>query len=88
MLTVTGAAVAFGRVTALDGIDLHVATGEVLAILGPSGCGKSTLLRAVAGLQPLGAGVVCWDGEQILDWFLKERPAPKPRKRRAKRKKA
>ncbi len=32
-------------------------------------------------------GVVCWDGEQILDWFLQERPAPKPKKTRAKKKK-
>ena len=66
MLTVSGAAVAFGRVTALDRIDLEVATGEVVAILGPSGCGKSTLLRAVAGLQPLDAGEVCWDGEDLV----------------------
>ena len=66
MLTVRGATVAFGRVTALDRIDLQVATGEVVAILGPSGCGKSTLLRAVAGLQPLDAGEVCWDGEDLV----------------------
>ena len=66
MLTVSGASVAFGRVTALDRIDLQVATGEVVAILGPSGCGKSTLLRAVAGLQPLDAGEVCWDGEDLV----------------------
>ena len=66
MLTVSGATVAFGRVTALDRIDLQVATGEVVAILGPSGCGKSTLLRAVAGLQPLDAGEVCWDGEDLF----------------------
>ena len=65
MLTVNGATVTFGRVTALDGIDLEVATGEVVAILGPSGCGKSTLLRAVAGLQPLDAGEVRWDGEDL-----------------------
>ena len=65
MLTVSGATVSFGRVTAIDGIDLEVATGEVVAILGPSGCGKSTLLRAVAGLQPLGAGEVRWDGEDL-----------------------
>ncbi len=32
-------------------------------------------------------GVVCWDGEQILDWFLQERPAPKPRKRKSATKK-
>ena len=65
MLSVSGAVVAFGRVRALDGIDLEVATGEVVAILGPSGCGKSTLLRAVAGLQPLDAGDVRWDGEDL-----------------------
>ena len=66
MLTVSGATVSFGRVRALDGIDLEVAAGEVVAILGPSGCGKSTLLRAVAGLQPLDSGEVCWDGEDLV----------------------
>lgn len=65
MLTVNGATVTFGRVRALDGVDLEVATGEVVAILGPSGCGKSTLLRAVAGLQPLDSGEVHWDGEDL-----------------------
>ena len=65
MLTVRSATVTFGRVKALDGVDLEVATGEVVAILGPSGCGKSTLLRAVAGLQPLDAGDVRWDSEDL-----------------------
>jgi NitT/TauT family transport system ATP-binding protein len=40
------------QVTALDGIDLDVATGEFVCLLGPSGCGKSTLLNAVAGFSP------------------------------------
>lgn len=65
MLTVKGVTVAFGRVKALDAIDLQVATGEVVAILGPSGCGKSTLLRAVAGLQPLDEGEVRWDHHDL-----------------------
>jgi len=65
VLTVDGATVLFGRVTALDGVDLEVATGEVVAILGPSGCGKSTLLRTVAGLQPLDSGEVRWNGEDL-----------------------
>ena len=66
MLSVSGAVVAFGRARALDGLDLEVNEGEVVAILGPSGCGKSTLLRAVAGLQPLDAGEVRWDGEDLV----------------------
>ncbi|HEY0215904.1 MAG TPA: ABC transporter ATP-binding protein [Cellulomonas sp.] len=48
-------------VTAVDGVDLDVPTGQVLALLGPSGCGKSSLLRAVAGLEPAADGVVRWD---------------------------
>ncbi|HET8672718.1 MAG TPA: ABC transporter ATP-binding protein [Thermoleophilaceae bacterium] len=39
------------QVTALDGLDLEVREGEVVAVVGPSGCGKSTLLELFAGLQ-------------------------------------
>ncbi|UZN03599.1 ABC transporter ATP-binding protein [Cellulomonas sp. S1-8] len=52
---------------AVDGVDLTVPTGEVLALLGPSGCGKSSLLRAVAGLEPVAAGDVAWDGVSVAD---------------------
>jgi NitT/TauT family transport system permease protein len=43
---------------ALDGIDLAVSAGELVAVVGPSGCGKSTLLRLVAGLEQPTAGTV------------------------------
>ena len=46
-------------------VDLELPDGQVLAVLGPSGCGKSTLLRAVAGLEPLAAGAVSWDGGDL-----------------------
>jgi ABC-2 type transport system ATP-binding protein len=41
----------YGRLTALDGVDLEVPEGSVYALLGPNGAGKSTLLRAIAGLS-------------------------------------
>ncbi|WNB85749.1 ABC transporter ATP-binding protein [Cellulomonas sp. ATA003] len=56
-----------GPTTAVDGVSLDVAPGEVVALLGPSGCGKSSLLRAVAGLEPPVAGSVRWDGADLAD---------------------
>ncbi|WP_245604289.1 ABC transporter ATP-binding protein [Patulibacter minatonensis] len=47
-----------GALPVLDGIDLEIGPGEVVALVGPSGCGKSTLLELVCGLQPADAGTV------------------------------
>jgi thiamine transport system ATP-binding protein len=57
--------VRFGARTVVDEVDLSVAPGETVALLGPSGSGKTTLLRAIAGLQPLDAGRVCWDDDDL-----------------------
>jgi polar amino acid transport system ATP-binding protein len=46
----------FGDLRVLDGVDLDVALGEVVALIGPSGSGKSTLLRCVNGLEPYDEG--------------------------------
>lgn len=64
-LQVADAVVRYGPVTAVDRVSLEVAPGEVVALLGASGSGKSSLLRAVAGLEPLAAGAVRWDGEDL-----------------------
>ncbi|MEU9143690.1 ABC transporter ATP-binding protein [Streptomyces sp. NPDC048349] len=69
----TGAALALQGVrlghadgAALPGtVTLHIARGELLAVVGPSGCGKSTLLRTLAGLLPPLDGQVTQDGETI-----------------------
>jgi thiamine transport system ATP-binding protein len=65
MLTLTGATVSYDGTPAVRGATLELPDGQVLAVLGPSGCGKSTLLRAVAGLEPLVAGSVAWDGADL-----------------------
>src|SRR6201985_3317908 len=56
----------FGAFAALDGVDLKVADGELLALLGPSGSGKTTLLRIIAGLDWPDSGEVAFDGENAL----------------------
>ena len=48
----------YGDVHALDGLDLDLAPGELVALLGPSGCGKTTALRILAGLDAPDAGQV------------------------------
>ena len=62
-LVVSGVGHAFGALPVLEGIDLHVASGEIVAVLGPSGCGKSTLLGIAGGLIEPGAGAVRLRGE-------------------------
>ncbi len=56
----------YGRIQAVDGIDLTSAEGELLAILGPSGSGKSTLMRMVAGLETPSSGDILLDGHSVL----------------------
>ncbi|HUJ05986.1 MAG TPA: ABC transporter ATP-binding protein [Streptosporangiaceae bacterium] len=53
-----------GLVRAVDGVDLDVTAGEMLAVMGPSGCGKSTLLHLLGGLDRATAGEIWLAGQR------------------------
>ena len=61
-IEVENASVRIEAATILDGVGLLLQPGEMVGLIGPNGAGKSTLLRAIAGLSPLSAGAVRYDG--------------------------
>jgi sulfate transport system ATP-binding protein len=63
----------FGSFHALKGINLHIESGELVALLGPSGCGKTTLLRVIAGLETADQGQILFSGEDTTDVHVRDR---------------
>ena len=68
-LSLADVAKQFGRFTALSGVSLEVARGDLVTFLGPSGCGKTTLLRIIAGLEfaDPGSGTIQFNGEDVTN---------------------
>lgn len=67
-LRADGLRLAYGRRTAVDGVDLVIAAGACVVLAGPNGSGKSTLLRGLARLLKPAAGVVLLDGRDLARW--------------------
>ncbi len=65
VITVSGLGVAFGALRALDGIDLSIMPGEVIALAGESGAGKTTLLRALGGDIKPSRGEILFGGRPL-----------------------
>ncbi|MFF4499892.1 ABC transporter ATP-binding protein [Streptomyces sp. NPDC001401] len=65
MIGLRGIRKTYGRVTALDGLELDVREGEFFCLLGPSGAGKTTTLKTVAGLEQPDSGTVLLDGKDM-----------------------
>ena len=64
-LSIHGLRKSFGNLEVLRGIDLEVAEHEVIALIGASGSGKSTLLRCINLIEPIDAGRILIDGDEI-----------------------
>ena len=72
-ISIRGVTKRFKTFTALDGVDLEIGDGELVALLGPSGSGKTTLLRIIAGLDTAESGSVYMDGEDTAGTKLRDR---------------
>jgi ABC-type sugar transport system ATPase subunit len=73
-IVIRGLAKTYGENTiALDGLDLDVRAGELVALVGPSGSGKTTLLRLVAGLDQPTAGTISLAGRDLANVAPRQR---------------
>jgi len=84
-LALIGATAVLGRRTVLDGVELSVAAGELVAVVGPNGAGKSSTIRALAGLLPLSGGQARLAGDDVANLSARaraERAAYLPQERR------
>jgi D-xylose transport system ATP-binding protein len=62
ILSIKGISKHFGPVQALDGVDLDVRAGEVLALVGDNGAGKSTLVKSISGIHDVDSGEFVFEG--------------------------
>lgn len=67
LLDASGVGVEIGGAKILDGVDLNLSRGELVAVVGPNGAGKSTFARVVCGLQDADTGRIDWENRPIAD---------------------
>jgi branched-chain amino acid transport system ATP-binding protein len=65
LLDISGLEAGYGQSQVLFGVDLAVGDGEVVSLMGRNGMGKTTTVRALMGLLPVTAGVICFEGRPI-----------------------
>jgi branched-chain amino acid transport system ATP-binding protein len=62
MLALADVRVAYGAIEAVKGVSLHLARGELVCLIGANGAGKTTTLNAIAGVLPVAAGEIVYEG--------------------------
>jgi branched-chain amino acid transport system ATP-binding protein len=65
MLKLESVSISYGAIQAVRDVSIDVPRGEVVTIIGANGAGKSTLLKSIVGLEPVAAGRVSFDGQDI-----------------------
>ncbi len=65
IFAVSGLVKSFGGLNAVDHMDLHVNTGEIVSVIGPNGAGKTTLFNLITGFYPADAGSIQFRGEEL-----------------------
>jgi branched-chain amino acid transport system ATP-binding protein len=75
MLKVSGLKRHFGGVWAANGVDLHIAAGELHALIGPNGAGKTTLIHLISGALPADEGTVSFEGQDVTRLVMHRRAA-------------
>ncbi|MFW2132096.1 MULTISPECIES: ATP-binding cassette domain-containing protein [Ectothiorhodospira] len=68
MLAIQGLVSSYGRIQVLHEVDLTIRRGEIVSLVGANGAGKSTLLMTLSGLQPVDAGRMTYEGEDLRRW--------------------
>ena len=66
LLELRGVSLAFGGLTVVDGLDLHVDEGEIVSVIGPNGAGKTTLFNLITGIYRPHSGDILLDGQSIV----------------------
>ena len=72
LLQVSALVVRYGTVTAVRGVDLEVAEGQIVSIVGPNGAGKTSLISAIAGIVSPAAGSITFAGKALTGIALED----------------
>ena len=75
LLEISGLKVAYGGIHAIKGMDLHVAEGELVALIGSNGAGKTTTLKTLAGLLHPASGLIHYGGNSLHNVEAHQRAA-------------